>query len=199
MAIAMRFLEQEKVSDLERQLREQGYEVLTDYRSESGNIYDLVATKGDRRIVYEVKALSSLAGQSETIRELRNRAFHEGYTDFRLVAVSPPRRVNVSVPGLDVELVRYMGEHVPEDLQSLASNVRVEAVSNLEIGSITVGREDIDVSGEGVVEVVREYGNARDSVDTPDDYPFRFHVLLDRDLKIEDVYELDVDVSEFSE
>jgi dihydroorotase-like cyclic amidohydrolase len=199
MGIATRYLEQEKVSDLEAQLRAQGYEVWSDYRSESGQIYDLVATKGDRRIVYEVKALSSLAGHSGEIRELRNRAFREGYTDFRLVVVSPPRQVEVSVPGLDAELVRYMGEHVPENLQSLASNVRVEAVSNLEIGSITVGTEDIEVSGEGVVEVVREYGNARDGVDSPDDYPFRFHVLLDRDLKIKDIYGLDVDVSEFSE
>lgn len=199
MSAAISFVEQEKLDELEQQYRSRGYDVRRDYRSPSGRTYDMVALKGDERAVFEVKALSKLAGQGRALRELRRRAHDDGFTAFRLVVVSPPRRTDVSVPGLERELAEYLRQHQPNELQRLAGRVRIDSVSDLEISAIRANETGLDLAGDGVVEVTLQDGGSEDGGETQDDFPFRFHVQITSDLRLAQVYELQPDVSVFAE
>ena len=163
MSATRTYLEQAKLDELEQLYRMRGYKVRRGYRAGSGVRYDLVATQGDQRIVFEVKASPTIAGQGKSLRELRRRAYEDGFTDFRLVVVSPPHRTDVSVPGLESELAAYMREHVPDELQGLASNVLIDAVSGLEYSEVRATKVGLEISGDGVVEVTLAYGGTRES------------------------------------
>jgi hypothetical protein len=144
-------------------------------------------------------ALSSLSQERKRINDLRRRAFDEGFSDFRLVVVSPPRQTAVSIPGLERQLGEYLRDHQPRELQSLASSVRIESVSNLEITSISLNEAGVDVAGTGVLEVTLEYGESRDGLQNADDFPLHFRVLLSQDRHLVEVNELIVDVSSYSD
>ena len=96
-------------------------------------------------------------------------------------------------------LADYMRDHVPQALLHAATNVLIEAVSNLEIWAVSVSTEGTDIRGKGVVEVTLEYGGSRDSEGSVDDFPLQFHVLLGHDLRIKRVYALEPDLSSLSD
>jgi hypothetical protein len=199
MSAAITYVEQEKLDELEQQYRSRGYDVRRDYRSQSGRIYDMVALKGDERAVFEVKALPALAGKGEALRELRRHAYDDGFTDFRLVVVRPPRRIDVSVPGLEGELAEYMRQRLPDELERLAKRVRIDSVSDLEISEVEASTGGLDLAGDGVVEVTLGDGRSEGGGESQDDFPFRFHVRVTSDLRLAQVYELQPDVSGFAE
>lgn len=195
MSATARYLEAEKIDALATQLKAQGYTVTIPASAGPGEDYDLVASKGDHRIAFDVKSLSSLAQSRQLVRDHRRRAFQEGFTDFRLMVVSPPHQTHVSIPGLDNELAAYMRDNVPAALQTLATNIRIEAVTSLVIDSIVLTDGGTDIAGSGVVEVTMEHGHGHDGEESPDDFPFRFHALLDQNRHILHVNELAVNVS----
>jgi hypothetical protein len=193
-----RYLESARIDQLASDLKQKGYAVQME--CQSGDVrYDLVASRGQERIVFEVRALSQMTGSSRQIQELRKRAFDEGFTEFRLVVVAPPHETSVFIPGLNRILADYMRDCVPQPLLDVASNVRIMNVSNLGVDAINVTTEGTDVSGKGVVEVALEYGGSRDSETGVDDFPFRFHMLLDHDLRLREMYALEPDLSGLSD
>jgi len=198
MSTALDYLEADEIDQLAARLQRQGYTIEREYPSGQYRI-DLVASKPNERIAFEVKARPHLRAAQEQLRHLREATTREGFTDFRLVVVSPPRKTRVAVEGLDRQLLQYLMDHIPGPLQNLATNPRIEWVSNLEIGSIDVAREGIELAGTGVVEVTLEFGDSRDPAVSPDAFPFRFRARLGHDLRLESVEELEVDVSGFEE
>lgn len=197
MSTAISYVEREKLDELEEHYRTRGYDVRRDYRSPSGGLYDMVALKGDERAAFEVKALPALAGQGRELRELRRRAYDDGFTAFRLVVVNPPRRTDVSVPGLEGELAEHMRQHLPTELRRLASHVRIDSVSDLAVSAIRATTAGLDIEGDGVVEVTLDDGSESGGA-SPDDFPFYFHVRVSSDLRLAQVYELRSDVSGYT-
>ena len=70
MSAAIRYLEQQKIEELAAQFRERGYAVTLS--SGTPRDYDLVASKGDQRIAFEVSAISTLTRDRQLINELRH-------------------------------------------------------------------------------------------------------------------------------
>lgn len=196
MSTALAYLEADEIDQLAARLERQGYTVERGYRAGSYDI-DLVASKSNERIGFEVTALAHLKEQQQQIRQLRDLASREGFTDFRLVVVSPPHQTSVTVEGLDRQLFEYLVEHIPASLQRLAAQPRIEAVRTVEIAAITVTRGGTELTGTGVVEVTLASRANRASMSSPDAFPFRFHVLLGHDLRLLRVDQLVVDVSDF--
>jgi hypothetical protein len=194
MSASLHYLEADEIDQLAARLERQGYTVQRDYPAGAA-VIDLVASKPNERIGFEVTARANLQEAREQLRHLRQQAVREGFTDFRLVVVSPPHQTSVSVEGLDRALVAYLMDHVPEPLQHLASTTRIEGVTKLEMEAITLTRDGTELTGTGVVEVALVDGGSRDAEASPDAFPFRFHVLLGPDLRLRRVEELTVDVS----
>ena len=104
---AARYLEDAKIEDLSRQLRRQGYDVEIPSPG-SDTSFDLVATKSDRTIVFEVKASPTDPANVEDIARRRATAFAQGFDEFRLVVVNPPHETRVDIPGLEDQLRAFL-------------------------------------------------------------------------------------------
>lgn len=195
------YLEAAKIEDLTGRLRGEGYEVERDVSAGSGARYDLVASKGGRRTVYEVKARSALTGAAKQIAALRARAHADGFDDFRLVVVSPPRETNIEIPGLEEQLLDYITDHMPSELDQLSTRTQPQYVVDLELSSVEIDRDTVRVVGSATLDTLLEYagGEDRGGAEASMAFPFDFEVLLDRDLDVEEVDKLKVDTSAFYE
>lgn len=198
MNAAMRYVEAERIGQLAAELQQRGYTIERgDRASDQG--YDLAAHKNGERIAFEVTALDALSGRRERISTLRERAFREGFTEFRLVVVSPPRERSITVPGLKQELFTYLRDHPPQALTTFAGEVKIERVSYLDIDAITVTNEGSDIAGRGVVEVTFGDRSIQECIANADDFPFHFRAAVGHDLHLRRVDVLDVDISSLSE
>lgn len=200
MTAAAEYLEAAKIEEVAKDLEAAGYTVVR-HVHEGDIVYDLVAAKDDRKVVYEVQAGSQLGKSAGTIRRLREQARERGYDEFRLVVVNPPRERVVEIPGLDGIFFDHMVNNIPQELDMLSSHTLLEGVSQLDINAITVEAAGIRVVGSGVVDVELEYGGGRepDGLSWETDFPFAFDVLLNHALEVEEVYELRIDTSSFYE
>lgn len=185
----------EVASELERQ----GYRVesnasLNDHKAA------LVASKpGSKTVIYEFELPGNLHHNSEHIRRLRKIADEKGF-EFKLVVVTPPKRVEVAVEGLRQALESKFVERLDSTaLASLASHVEIDDVADLEITSLNVRGEQTDVAGQGVVDVRLDYGggDTRDGVTAYDSFPFTFDVTLSAQPQVVLVRNLEVDTSSF--
>jgi hypothetical protein len=193
------YLESAKIEELAAQLEKEGYQVAVGTSGREDG-YDLVAERGAERLAYEVTAGSRLGSSAQEIQVLRSRARDQGY-GFRLVVVNPPREKKVEVAGLADQIRQRLLDEPPAELRALSRNTRVQRVAQLEVESAQVMVNGIRVKGDGVVEVELEYDieNGRGVADWSTDFPLYFDLLLDRDLHIEQVYDLRVNTSSFDE
>lgn len=133
MTTAVRYLEESKITDLVRQLEQQGYHIVGREQSFGDIPFDLVASKDGHTIAFEVKARTGDPVSAKEIARMRQQAFEQGFDDFRLVVVNPPHETIVEIPGLDNLLVAAIAEQHSSELDDLIGVVRVEGVDNLDI------------------------------------------------------------------
>lgn len=188
-------LEYLKLREVASQLRAEGYEVIE--TSDEG--FDLVATKENKKLAVEVKASSQLLDSAESIRKLRKLALKHGYDEFRLIIVNPPREVTVSIEGLEEKLGTFLGENLPDELDELSSHTIIEAVNDINIESIRVTTEGVQVIGNGVVDVELNYGNNSEGVSSNWSFPFGFDVTLDHELEVSSNAKIHPDTSSWYE
>lgn len=201
MADIAQYLEAAKVEEISEQLKSEGYQVLSNrIEPDTKFHYDIVAVKGDKRIAVEVKARSHLRESAGIIRELRENATRQGYDEFRLVIVNPPRERIIEIENFDNILYNYIVNASFADIEELAGRVSVEDVSDIEIDSIEVSADNIDVHGTGIVSVSLEYGggDSNDGLSIDHDFPFTFTTTLSHDMTIDDS-KIDIDTSSFFE
>lgn len=202
MAAIETYLEQAKLEELERQYRSKGYEVDLPKRKTRQD-FDLVARGQGRRIAVEVRARSQLKESAREIAGLRELAQAQGFDEFRLVIVNPPRASTTEVIGLDAILAKRLSEDVPEELRSLASNVVVEQVDSVQLEQVMIRPDRIHVVGTASVEVLLEYGGGAEGegYSAEQEFPLDFDLELNGDLRVEAVPapRISVDVSSFAE
>lgn len=196
MSAPIEYLEAARVRDVAIELAQQGYAVRVATENPA-QPYDIVATKPGKRVAIQVKARSTLG--AETAR-LRKQAVEEGYDEFRLVLVNPPREIDVEVTALADKLHHYLLENVPKEIDALSSRTCITGVGDLEIGSVKIQPGKVRVVGSGAVEVLLECGGGseRDGTEWETDFPLEFDVTLDQDLAITTAA-LRVDTSTFYE
>lgn len=201
MTASIDYLEAAKIEELTSQLRDEGYRVTVHPDGEDEG-YDLVAEKNNRKVAVEVKFNARLRESAETIMALRRRAIERGYNEFRLVVVSPPHETDVHIEGLDKKLFEHLSKSPPDALKNGLESPRIESVRELEIDSISVTAEGTRVTGNGVVRVwerptdgVYVTNIPRSTLQWATGLPFSFEIKLDNELRITDVYKIDVDTS----
>ena len=126
MISSTQYLEAAKVEELASQYKTRGYQVSMEQPSSGGNArYDLIVEKDGHRIAVEVKARSTLKSSAHEIRELREKAIQEGFDEFRLVIVNPPRERSIEVEGIEEILEEHIIEEHFSELADLSSGTSV--------------------------------------------------------------------------
>lgn len=195
------YLEAAKIEEIAEQLKSEGYQVTLNQIGPGIDLqYDIVATKGDKRIAVEVKARSHLRNSVGLIRELRDYATRQGYDEFRLVIVNPPHERTIEIDNFENILYDHMVNDSYTKIEELAGRTSIEDISDIEIDSIEVNADGIDVRGTGLVSVSLEYGggDSNDGLSVDNDFPFTFRVTLSHDMHVEDS-QIDIDTSSFFE
>jgi hypothetical protein len=203
VTLQVQYLESAKVQEVASQLAREGYEVqVSPERLDNG--YDIVASLGKRKVAVQVKANAQLKASAEAIKQLRKRAFQDGFDEFRLVVVSPPHERKVAIEGLDQKLLTYMYSYPPTEL--IGINATVRRIAHVDVDSIELAPDGTRVAGSGAVDVDIEPEPFLSAGFPPGpsepnwwstDFPFAFDVALDRNLEIAEVNRLEVDTSSF--
>ena len=192
-AIAARHWEAAAVEQLSARLQQEGYAVERD-ASVGGMRPDLLARRPDGTVVlYEVK----VPGQGDAawvrhVAALRDQARAMGGR-FHLVLVRPPKNTNVQVDGLEKALEEALLRGPPQALGSLAAEVVVRSVGDLDITSVAIHEDGVEIEGDATVEV--ELFDADDEAIAQENLPLFFRARLDRANKIQEMIELRVDTS----
>lgn len=195
---ALQYLETAKTEAIAAEYKTKGYDVfVSPFDSEPK--YDLIAIKGRRKLAIEVVAHSNLRRESEKISKLRQKARKEGFDEFRLAVVSPPREIPVEVEGLQQKLFDYLAANVPTELAQLASHVRVKSLTQVDVDSISITARRIRVAGNGVVVVqLEDDDEIEDGFDGDiEDFPLNFDIELDHNLQINVVHDIIADTEGF--
>lgn len=199
--VQQRYLHDMAIDQLVADYQEKGYQV---DREKAIGAYqaDLVVTKGDEVIVFEVKTGAMNPQMQNRLAQIgdyvRNRKNHK----FLVVVATPPKRKKIEVPDLDRLLYDYLVDNFPENLDELSSHTRITEVSGATVDELTV-REDgrLLVKGSAEIEVELSYGSG-DETDTNEDYfPFTFEFILkynnERTLVVDEEKLIEVDTSSF--
>lgn len=213
VAINAKDIEYLKMREIASQLRAEGYEV-TENPQGVDQGFDLIAIKGGEKIAVEVKLNNRLPQESDSIKALRKQALDSGYDEFRLVLVSLPDEVEVSIQKFQPELLRYLQENLSNLLvgTSLAAypNVQLLEIHGLKVESVDVMMDGIDVLGEGILKFLIEYYETKKGafwsagfpprsseqlVTWEADLPFSFSVTLDHALRVSSARRITIDTS----
>ncbi len=195
----LQYLTSAKQAKVAEQLRRAGYQV-EEQKREKDTVFDLVATKAGRSTVYEFKSAGQPRFSREQLIKLQTVAANAGYRyQFRIVVAVPPPRVDIEVEGLEAALFEYLLDHFPSELDTLSSHTLIEAVSDISISSIHVGRGGVQLSGAASVSVQLQYGGSSDSTSSLDSFPMTFSALVDGNGSVQSVSELEIDTSDFYE
>ena len=192
-AIAARHWEQAAIEQLSARLRQEGFSI--EHETTVGGLHaDLVAKRPDGKIVvYEIKVPGR--GDEAWVRQvaaLREQARAMGGR-FQLVLVRPPKDTNVQIDGLEKALERAMLQQPPYELGSIAREAVVRSVGDLDISSITIHEDIVEIEGDATVEV--ELFDSDDEAFAQESLPLSFRAKLDRANHIQEFTELRVDTS----
>lgn len=191
------YLRAAKIQELAAQLQQRGYQV--DVRPLEADDYSLTAVKNGAKVAYEVVAGTEFKSRGDQVRRHRRRAHDEGFTEFHLAVVNPPREVRVEIAGLKDVLREHLRANIPSKLSSLAARIAVSGVVRIEYDSVAITHEAIDVKGAAIVQVGLEgvIGEQGDSANGSDAFPFTFEISLDHQLGLRAVQALSIDTSDF--
>ena len=194
-----KYLAEAAVEQLARDYELKGFQV--EKNTALGGIQaDLIVKKGDETIVFKVKAGPWTPEQREAVKRLRNYAVHERGARFMLVLAPQPSGKLVQIEGLEDLLAAIVAERCQSALSEVSTHTRIESVTDVDIGSVTIGQEGIEVEGSASVELELQYGSdsdvKKDQVFTSSErVPLTFRLSLGPNLKLRDVLELNLDLA----
>lgn len=179
-----RYLGAAKTEQVVKDLEARGYMVQLDVPSGSepnAPRFDILARRGEETLAIEVKVAGASKSSAEQIAHLRKLARMQGINEFQVVVAHPPQTVVAEVEGLEAALERYLIDHTPESLISDFPHARLEEVSDVDLDELSVGADEINVAGEGLIAVTLVFGGGeeRDGLDIYERFPFQFTATLD--------------------
>jgi hypothetical protein len=165
-----------------------------------GTRADLIVKRGNEIIVIEVKAGRWTPEQRESVKRLRNYVIHEHGARFVLVLAPQSSEKLVQIEGLEDLLPEVVAERCQDVLSEVATHTRIGSVTDIDIGSVTVGQEGIEIEGSASVELELQYGSDSDvekdqGFTSSETVPLTFHISLDPNLKLRDVIDLNLDLA----
>jgi|GEM_PF-558287 len=199
-----KYLHQIAIDQIFEEYTQKGYVVHKDQRLGKYET-DLVARNDKETIVIEVKAGRLTPERKKAIAQLSEYVRNQHGYRFLVVVASEPKQKRISIDDLSELIFGHILNEFPNELSELATHVRPEQISDVEINAIQLKGAWIFVSGNGVVSVELQYGSDGDQVrgdgiKLHDSFPFEFEFTLTYDngrLTIDEVDRLEVDNSSF--
>lgn len=202
-AILLKHYEQATLEQLAFQYRQKGYEVSQEKKIENHR-FDLVAKKGAETIVFEIKGGSWVTDKRQAVQQLRNFAIHKLGAKFKLVLVRLPKEPEIEIEGLEAIFPDLLEENFRDEFSRLATHFWVDEISDVKFDELHIKKTEYDIKGNGTVTVGLQYGSDRDYKDDngsrwTESFQFDFHLLLDENLEIQEIYELEINIPQESE
>ena len=184
------------VDQLIREYREKGYKLIKDYKINSFHAH-VYAEKGSEKIIFEIKSGKWTKDKIDEVRESRNYFVNELQAEFRLIFVNVPSKSAIYVEGIEDIFQTLIPDHCVDELDSLSTHTIFHEVIDIDYDMINITPNYIEVKGSG--DVVLTLQNDDDVLRGDDEgelmfYTFHFHITLDKDRKIADVLNLEIDL-----
>lgn len=200
--VLIKAFEEAAIEQIAKDYVQQGYSV--ERGAKIGRLRaDLVAKKDDKVTVFEFKSGRWNAKKAKAAAKLRSYVAHDLAGEFKLVLVNLPREREIFIDGIEEILYQILYEDTSQ-VDNLATHVTLDEVSDVDISSVDIDTERIDVLGSGSVSYELQYGSDSDmrhgdGVRSTEFFPFTFRLYLNHDLSVNEVEEIDIDTSSFYE
>jgi Holliday junction resolvase len=191
------YLAKAAVDQLAADYSQRGFKVERDVRLGDTRA-DLIAKKGDELIVFEVKSGKWTPEEREAVKRLRNQAVHDRGR-FVLVLAQQPSGKLVEIEGLEDLLTEIVADRCQSELSELSTHTRIVGVTDVDLASVTIGTETIEVRGSASVELELQYGSDSDlereqGFTSYEVVPLEFHLTLDLNRELREVLNLRLDL-----
>lgn len=196
--ILIKHYEQATLEQLMSDYRQRGYEVFPEHQVDKFR-FDLVAKKGDETIVFEIKAGEWVTDKRQAVQQLRNFAVHKLGAKFKIVLVNLPKEPEIEIEDLESLFPDVLAEHFVDEFSRMATHFWVDEVSDIKFTELHVRKSELEIKGSGIVSVGFQYGSDSDYKEDnglrwTDSFDFDFHLLLDKELDIKEIYELEIGI-----
>ena len=194
--ILRKHMREAAVDQLITEYREKGYKIIKDYKINSFHA-DLYAEKGNEKIIFEIKSGIWTKDKTDEVRKSRNYFVHKLQAEFKLIFVTIPSYSGIKVEGIENILECLIAEHFIAKLESLSTYTMISDVVEIEYDMIYITPNHIEVKGSGELELIHQNDDDVRRGDNEGElmyYTFRFHITLDKDRKIADVLNLEIDL-----
>jgi hypothetical protein len=196
--ILIKYYEQATIEQLMFDYRQNGYEVFPNHQIDKF-CFDLVAKKDDETIVFELKAGEWISDKRLAIQQLRNFALHKMGAKFKLVLVNLPKEPELEIEDIESKFPDVLADHFINEFYRMATHFQVDDVSDINFTEVHVRKSELEIKGSGIVSVNFQYGSDSDYKEDnglrwSDSFDFVFHLLLNKDLDIKEIYELEIDI-----
>lgn len=185
-------VEAAKLEELVQRFEADGYDVRLD-EPVGDAVADLVAVKNGRRVAVDVVARPHLAEQQEARRALRRAAKVAGFSEYRMVIVSPPREPDLEVEGLEDVLYQLCQEKLLVEFDHRSSCTRMADVVLEQIDLLHVGGNRVQIAGTAHLGLHLQSGDRSDDDDrhSTEYIPIAFDLELDAAGEVREVHRLE--------
>ena len=148
---------------------------------------DLVVSKDGEKIVFEVKTGRMSPERKEQIAKFTDYVNSLGDYKFKIIIARSPKEKNIQIVEFEELFFDYLINDFPSELDELSTHTILETISDIVIHDLIVHNgNEINVIGEGIVEVRLQYGSdgdARrgDGFYQYESFPFDFDLYLSYD------------------
>jgi hypothetical protein len=200
--ILMKHLAEATIEQVANDYRKNGYEVVREARLDNIRA-DLVARKDGELIVFVFKS-KKIWGKDriEEIKKLRNYVVREHGTGFKLVLVNNPLEgISVKVDDLE-QILRDLVIKNPDLYDEIATHKEVKNVSDVNLNEVTIRKDEVELLGSAVVNMILQYGSDEDiakgrDLSINESFMLDFHILFDRDFEVREIYKFNLDTSDY--
>jgi Holliday junction resolvase len=174
------------IEQIAEEYKSKGY--LIEKEKQIGKFHaDILATKGEEKIVFEVKAGIMTPERKEELAKLADYVNSLGNYKFKVVIAREPKEKNIEIASFETLLFEYLINEMPSALDELSTHTTVEFVYDIEIHNLLIhNNNEINVIGQGTVEVQLQYGSDMDQHRgdghiQSESFPFDFDLYLNYD------------------
>lgn len=194
---ASRYLEEAMINELIEKHLAQGYSVLNSSSLLNDVQPDLALEKDGKKLLIEVVVRGTREReQADKILQIHKALQTIKNAEFKTVFVNIPKRVEVTIEGIEGVLEREMTNE--GYLIDIGNGFRIDEVSDVQIDDVTISSNSIHVRGSFVVSGELQFGPSRDGMEIEESFPGTFQATLDGDLEPLDV-DIQVDTSSWGE
>jgi hypothetical protein len=162
---------------------------------------DLVARKGNELIVFEFKYADWTKDKVDTIKKLRNIVVREHGTGFKLVLVNPLEGISVKVDDLEQILFDLVIKN-PDLYDEIVTHKEVRYISDVNLNEVTIHKEEIELLGSAVVNMILQYGSDEDiakgrDLSIDESFLLDFHISFGWDFEVKEIHKFNLDTSDY--